>query len=64
MRDERFTFVCNEYERGLIAKIANHLKRTQGDAMRFLVRIAADELMLDLQNEDPCNTRIKGVKCD
>ena len=64
MRDERFTFVCNEYERGLIAKIADHLERTQGDTMRFLVRIAADELLLDLQNDDPSNTRIKGVKSD
>ena len=64
MRKERFTFLCNEHERKLISVLAERLSRSQGDAMRFLVRIAAEELMLDLQNDDPSNTRMKGVKRD
>ena len=64
MRKERFTFLCNERERKLISVLAERLSRSQGDAMRFLVRIAAEELMLDLQNDDPSNTSMKGVKCD
>ena len=48
MREERFTFVCNEHERRLITEIASRLKRTQSDAIRLLVRIAAEELSIDV----------------
>ena len=47
MRSIRFTFLCNEYERQLIARLAKMLQRTQGDTVRLLVRGAAKELKVD-----------------
>ena len=44
MRNERFTFLCDSYERRLIALLAKKLQRSQSDAVRFVVRNAAKEL--------------------
>jgi|GEM_PF-700579 len=44
-RYERFTFLCNQYERALIAMLAEHLRRSQSDAVRFVVLDAARELV-------------------
>lgn len=43
-RNERFTFLVTREERQLIAALANRLQRSQSDAVRFLVRGAAQEL--------------------
>jgi len=39
----RFTFLCSPHERQLLSTIAEHLGRSQGDAVRLLIRIAAQE---------------------
>jgi hypothetical protein len=44
MRESRFTFLCNEDERRLIAALSERLARTQSDAVRWLIREAAREL--------------------
>ena len=33
----RFTFLCNEFERTLIDQLADQLKRSRSDAVRFVV---------------------------
>lgn len=43
-REERFTFMVNREERQLIAAVADRLDRTQSDALRWLVKGAAEEL--------------------
>jgi hypothetical protein len=40
----RFTFICDAAERQMITAIAKQLHRSQGDAIRFLVRTAVQEL--------------------
>jgi len=47
MRNIRFTFVVTGLERQLISSIAHHLNRSQGDALRILIRSAAQELKLN-----------------
>lgn len=47
MRNERFTFVCNENERRILAALAEYLNRSQSDALRLLIREAARELITD-----------------
>lgn len=44
MRDSRFTFLCDETERELLARLSARLARTQSDAVRWLIREAAREL--------------------
>lgn len=46
-RYERFTFLCNQDERRLIGNLAQHLQRTQSDAIRLLIREAAQQLSAD-----------------
>ncbi len=55
MRNERFTFVCNENERRILAALAEYLNRSQSDALRLLIREAARELITDAsaQNARP-----------
>jgi hypothetical protein len=43
-RFERFTFLCTENERDLIALLARQLQRSQSDAVRFVVINAAKEI--------------------
>ena len=43
-RHERFTFLCNQNERALIATLAELLGRSQSDAVRFVVLEAAQQL--------------------
>lgn len=43
-RIERFTFLCNDQERQAIAELANRLRRSQSDAVRFVVVEAARQL--------------------
>jgi hypothetical protein len=43
-RFERFTFLCDENERRVIAVLAAHLQRSQSDAVRYVVLEAAHEL--------------------
>ena len=51
MRNKRFTFLCNKEERWLIARIAKRLNRSQGDAVRFLINAAAQELGIGKEEE-------------
>ena len=41
MRNKRFTFVCNDDEKGLLVALAEHYHRSQGDFIRLLIRQAA-----------------------
>jgi hypothetical protein len=43
-RYERFTFLCDKDERRLIVTLAERLKRSQSDAVRFVVVTAVREL--------------------
>ena len=38
-RYNRFTFLCDDKERQLIAMLAKRLERSQGDAIRYIVRV-------------------------
>lgn len=40
MRTERFTFVCSLEERQVLRTLSNHLYRSQGDTIRFLMKEA------------------------
>ena len=40
LRNIRFTFVSNELERTMLKALAHHLKRSQGDVIRLLIREA------------------------
>lgn len=51
MRKQRFTFLCNTQERQLLAALAKHLKRSQSDAIRWLVVEAAQELEVKVCDE-------------
>ncbi len=42
----RFTFVVSNFERELISQVARELRRTDSDAIRFLVITKAKELNL------------------
>lgn len=44
-RFKRFTFVVNEEERALITALAEHLRRSQSDAVRFVVIEEAKRLL-------------------
>ena len=44
MRNDLFTMRVNDAERKMIAALAEHLQRTQSDAVRFIIRGAAHEL--------------------
>ncbi len=43
-RYERFTFLCNDNEKKIIADLATRLQRSQSDAVRFVVIEAARQL--------------------
>lgn len=43
-RINRFVVVCNSQERRMIAELANRLKRSQGDAVRTVIREAVSVL--------------------
>lgn len=40
MKDNRFTFLCDEVDRRKIAELANFYRRTQSDTMRLLLDAA------------------------
>lgn len=42
MRDVRFTFLLTKEERRALAVLAVHLRRSQGDTVRWLVHEAVD----------------------
>lgn len=46
-RYERFTFACDAEERRILAALARRLERSQSDALRLLIRSAAQELGTD-----------------
>ena len=48
MRENRFTFLCDDRERKLLACIARRLNRSQADALRLLVELAGKELKIGL----------------
>jgi hypothetical protein len=50
-RNERFTLLCNNNERYLIAAIAHYPERTQADALRFLIRVTAQKLGLGIDQQ-------------
>ena len=43
-RYTRFTFLCDDNERKMVAAIADRLQRTQSDAIRWLVINAAEQM--------------------
>ena len=43
-RIDRFTFLVTEQERQAIAELATRLQRSQSDAVRYVVILAAQEL--------------------
>lgn len=43
-RNIRFTLLCSPEERELIALLAQHLRRSQADAVRLILREAAAEV--------------------
>lgn len=43
-REKRFTFLCSDDERRVIASLASNLQRSQSDAVRWLIVQAAGEL--------------------
>jgi hypothetical protein len=50
-RYERFTFLVDKKERELIAALAEHLRRSQSDAVRFVVIEAIKTLQDQKSNE-------------
>lgn len=65
MRDSRFTFLCTPDERRMLVTVAEKLQRSQGDAVRFLVREASRDLAADAtpaQPATPNNTPANGKK--
>jgi hypothetical protein len=48
-RDERFTFLIDRDERRMITALAKHLRRTESDAVRFVVIEAARVLESETQ---------------
>ena len=44
MRDQRFTFLCTYEERLLLTELAERLKRTRSDTLRWLIYAAVHEL--------------------
>jgi hypothetical protein len=57
-KTNRFTFLCSDAERQIITALAEQLNRSQGDAIRFVLRIAAQELHLNIY------TQVAGDKVD
>ena len=45
-RYKRFTFLCDGEERRILAALARRLERSQSDAVRWLIRGAAEELQV------------------
>ncbi len=50
-RFERFTFLINREERALIQALAERLRRSRSDAVRFVVIESARELGLPVQGK-------------
>lgn len=53
MRDQRFTFLCTQEEKELLASLAIRFHRTQGDLIRQLIREAA--------SAEKDSSQIKGI---
>lgn len=50
---ERFSFACDTQERHAIRRLAKQLRRSQSDAMRWLIRTAGDlELVAEFPIDD------------
>ena len=45
MRDQRFTFLCSSEERQLLIDLAERLQRSQGDSIRYLIRLFYDDYL-------------------
>lgn len=59
-RYERFTFLCDENEKKAIANLATCLKRSQSDAVRFVVIEAAKQLIQSAEDPKQCQPTPKG----
>ncbi len=57
-KTQRFAFLCTDDERRIVAEIARRLERNQSDAMRWLIREAADSAA---QNETPTTGNLGGT---
>ena len=44
MLTDRFTFLCTKEDRRLLEQLAKYLQRSNGDAIRFLIREALPAL--------------------
>ena len=53
----RFTFICDTTEREQIRRIAEHMKRSQSDAVRLLVNEKAIELAKDAKSGKAADVR-------
>lgn len=61
-RQERFTFLCNQNERLMIANLADWLQRTQSDAVRFVIRQTVRSI--DMGSKDNIKELQKEVQHD
>jgi hypothetical protein len=61
-RVTQFAFRVNKDERRAIAELAKHLKRSQSDAVRFVVIMAARELAAKDRNSQPEPTAQRGAQ--
>ena len=52
-RYKRFTFLCDNEERRILAALAQHLERSRSDTVRWLIRNAAQELDATLKDDTP-----------
>jgi hypothetical protein len=52
MRDTRFAFLCDADDRELIAGLSRRLERSQGDAIRWVIRQAAVSLGVERERCD------------
>lgn len=59
-RYERFTFLCDKKERGLIKALAKRLQRSQSDAVRFVIVNAVREL----KAQQSSSTNISNTKIE
>ena len=57
-----FKLRLNQHERKLIKAVADQLGRSQGDTVRFLVKKAANDLGLNLENTAQDVQQHKGAK--
>ena len=49
MLNKRFTFLCSNEERQMLKSLSEHLHRSQGDTVRFLIRVVSSRISNELE---------------